>query len=111
MAENKICPVCHTINAPGAEVCECGYQFRGGVALTDEALRQREKKKKLRSTLASFAVGAVVLALVLLTAIFGPKLGGLIILIWLGALVVSVAAVFIASKLTNISDAKKRRYK
>ena len=107
----KICPVCGTLNPPSAEVCECGYTFRDGPVLSEDELRQRARKRKLRSAIASFFVGLVIIALMVLTAVYGASLGIKIILFWIALVVVSALAVFVISKIIRSRDREPRQKK
>ena len=105
----KICPVCGTLNPPSAEVCECGYTFRDGPVLSEDELKRRARRHKLRSALAWFCVGLVIVALMVLTAVYGATLGIKIILFWIALVIVSALAVFIISKIIRSRDREPKR--
>lgn len=103
MAEYKNCPVCHTINTPTAVVCECGYRFREGEALSDRDIARAQRKKKLRAAAASCVILAVIAALVFLTVLNGVK----ILFIILGVAVAVVILTFVVLKIRDIVSKRK----
>ena len=110
MEKYKNCPVCHTINPPNAQNCsECGYRFGDEPALTDDELKRMERKKKRASALMSCVIFVILASLIAATMIKGPAFGGLVILIWLGVLIVAVAAVYVVSKIVKHNDIQKQK--
>lgn len=110
MAENKFCPVCHTINAPTAVSCsECGYRFDSGAKLTESDLQRAARRRKLRSAAASAVIFAILLSLVIATMARGMRFGGVVILIWLAVLVLAIIVIYAVSKITKFRDRRRDR--
>lgn len=102
MAENKICPVCHTINPPKAAECECGYRFRDGGALTDSDLVRKSRRKKLRATAASCIILAIFAILAVMTLIYGVRVLLYVLGVTVGVLIIAFIILKIMSVIDNI---------
>lgn len=103
MAENKICPVCHTINAPTARECECGYRFSDGGALTDRDIARKKRNKKLRAIAASCLIIAVFAVLAFLTLVYGVRVLLYVLASAVGVLIIA----FIVLKILGMIDDKR----
>ena len=102
-AKSKTCPRCNAAPPSSCMVCECGYHFPdyndAAAAAETKALRLH----KIKRALSSLLIGVILLALCVLTSVFG-------FIILLYAVIITAAAamlVIILSKIKSRADKKR----
>ncbi len=88
-----------------AAVCECGYRFREGDAVSESDIARAVRKKKLRAAVGTAVVVAVIAVLALLTVFGGVK----VLLIVLGCIVAVLLVAFVVLKVCGFLDGRRKR--